>query len=126
MTHIPTWTKYHQNNILTNFHIAQSKNAASGVWTIFSFIDLVSDPHMIHIRTWTRYHLDKHSDQISRCLSKKCGIQSVNKIFLQFGLVIIFELGLDIIQLNILTKLQAAVAKHAASTELTRFSLNLA
>ena len=52
MTHIPTWTRYHQDNILTKFQLAQSKNAASGVWTIFSFIDLVFDP------IWPIFELD--------------------------------------------------------------------
>ena len=43
--------------------------------------------NMTLIRTWPRYNSDKHSDKISSCWSKKCGIERVNKISLQFGLV---------------------------------------
>ena len=36
MTYIRTWTTLISSNILTKFQLAQSKNAASGILTIFS------------------------------------------------------------------------------------------
>ena len=42
---------------------------------------------MIHIREWTRYYQHKHSDKVSSSWSKERGLQSINSIFLQFGLV---------------------------------------
>ena len=55
----------------------------------FSLVTYICLPDMTHIRKWTRYHQYKHSDKVSSCWSC-CGHQSINKIFLHFGLVTLF------------------------------------
>ena len=77
-------------NILSNFHEYWTENMASRADTTF-FLDLTWWPsflsNMAHFPTISRYNQDKHSNHFSRVLNWKCGLYSVQKVFLRFDLV---------------------------------------
>ena len=77
-------------NILSNFQEYWTENMASRAYTTF-FLDLTwwpsFWPNMAHFHTISRYNQDKHSDHFSRVLDWKCGLYSVQKLFVIFDLV---------------------------------------
>ena len=72
------------------------------------------------------YNQDKHSDHFSRVLDSKCGLYSVQKVFLRFDLVFDatqpnFNLVRDFIKTNILTEFHEDWTENVASRVYTRF-----
>ena len=81
-----------KENILSNFQEYWTENMACRAYTMF-FLDLTWWPSfwpMAHFHTISRYNQDKHSDHFSRVLDWKCGLYSVQKVFLRFDLVTLF------------------------------------
>ena len=76
-----------KENILSNFQEHWTENMA---YTRF-FLDLTwwpsFWPNMAHFHTLSRHNQDKHSDHFSKVLIRKCGLYSVQKVYLRFDLM---------------------------------------
>ena len=122
-------------NILSKIHDDHFKNVTSRASTRFSF-DLSRWPsfwyQVTQFQTRPRNHQDEHFEQYSWWLFKKCDLWSVNSFLLiRPGDLVIeplwssFELDLEIIKTNILSKIHDWF-KNVTARVLTRFSADLA
>ena len=75
------------SKLIKTIILTKIQNATSRVLSRFWFSDLSFLPDMTHTRKWTRNYQYKHSDKVSRCWSKECGLQTINTIPPHFGLV---------------------------------------
>ena len=87
-------------------------------------------PEVTQFWTWTRNLQDKHFEQDSWWLIQKRDLQSINKVFLWFGLVTpndpVSKFDPEIIKTNILSKIHDYCFKNVTARVLTRFSFDLA
>ena len=102
-----------KTNMLSKIHDDCLKNATTRVLTRFSadFARWPSFwPQVTQFQTWPRNHQDKHFEQDSSWLLKKCDCSSVNKV----------------IKTNNLSKIHDDCFKHVTARVLTKFSADLA
>ena len=120
-----------KNNILSNIYDDYLKNVTSQFsadltwWPSFW-------PHMTQFRTWTRNHQDKHFEQDSWWLLQKFDHYSEQNFLIWPGDLVFdpkwpsFELDLELIKTNILSKIHDDCFKNVTARVLTRFSADLA
>ena len=125
-----------KTNILSKIHDDHFKNVTSRASTRVTF-DLARWPsfwyQVTQFKTRLRNHQDKHFEQYLWWLFKKCYLWSVNSFLLIWPGDLLFdpmwpsfELDLEIIKTNILSKIHDDCFKNVTARVLTRFSADLA
>ena len=121
---------------MSKIHNDRFKNVTSRASTRFSF-DLARWPsfwyQVTQFKTRLRNHHDKHFEQYLWWLFQKCDLWSVNSFLLIWPGDLVFEamwpsfeLDLEIIKTNILSKIHDDCFKNVTARVLTRFSADLA